>query len=92
MSRSFIGEEIEVQPGECYPQLEWFDWRGERYEVAKVVAAWQDSGFAKWLKRPRWWQRHHRNFYQIETGGGRRFEIYCDRGAKRKVWVLLKEL
>ena len=88
----FIDEEIEVQPGKCYPELEWFDWRGKRYEVAKVIGTWQDCGFADWMKRPRWWQRHHKNFYRIETKEGRAFEIYCDRGSKRRVWVLLREL
>ena len=92
MDGRFIGEEIGVQSGDCYPELEWFSWRGKKYKVARVIGAWQDYGFAGWMRRPRWWQRHHKNFYQIETRDGRTFEMYCDRGSKRKVWVLLREI
>ncbi len=92
MGGYFIDEEIKVQPGECYPELNWFDWRGKKHEVAKVSETWQDYGFAGWMKKPRWWQRRHKNFYRIETKEGRTFEIYCDRGSKKRVWVLLKEL
>jgi hypothetical protein len=92
VSEHFIGEEIEVQNGACYPGLESFRWRGDTYQVRKVVGAWQDYGFAGWMKRPRWWQRRHKNFYRIETREGRTFELYCDRGSKRMTWVLVKEL
>lgn len=92
MGKHFIDEEIEVQLGECYPEVEWFEWRGKRYKVARVIGVWQDHGFPGWMKRPRWWQRHHKNFYRLETKNGRVFEIYCDRGLKRKIWILFKEL
>lgn len=88
----FIGEGIEVEAGKCYPELKSFVWRGHKHGVKRVVAAWQDYGFASWMKKPRWWQRHHKNYYRIETDEGRLFEIYCDRGSGKKAWVLFKEM
>ncbi|KPJ51282.1 hypothetical protein AMJ40_00290 [candidate division TA06 bacterium DG_26] len=92
MAGRFIGEKISVEPGECYPELRSFEWRGAQYEVLRVMEVRQAHGFARWLTRPRWWQREHKNFYQVQTKDGKVFEIYCDRGSRRRDWVLLREL
>lgn len=92
MGGRFIGEKINVEPGEYYPELRSFKWRGTQHEVVRVTEVRQVHGFASWLKRPRWWQREHKNFYQVQTKDGKLFELYCDRGSSRREWVLLREL
>ncbi|MEW6524576.1 MAG: hypothetical protein AB1445_13695 [Bacillota bacterium] len=43
-------------------------------------------------RRPRWYHRRHRTYYQVRTTQGRRFILYWDRGGKTHQWVLLKEV
>ena len=57
-----------------------------------------DYGFGmSQLRRTKWWQRHHRNYYRVKTTQGEVFEIYYDRGTKlehpeRKKWFLYRQL
>jgi hypothetical protein len=66
--------------------------------IADILEAWQDYGFGKSpMRRKRWWQRHHRNYYRVRTTEGELFEIYYDRGtrlehAKSERWFLYRQL
>jgi hypothetical protein len=91
----FIGEKVEVEyeqlPGVKVPKK--FIWQGKTYEVAEVLLSWEDHGFGGAVPaKPRWWQRRHRVYFHIKTVEGDNFEIYWDRGAKKKVWILTKQL
>jgi len=49
------------------------------------------------LRRRKWWQRHHRNYYRVRTSQGEVFEIYYDRGTSLKhpeyrKWYLHRQL
>jgi hypothetical protein len=86
-----ISEEIEVEYDKEKMAPTAFTWRGERYAVSHLLAAWQDwhaPGYAKHAQG--WIHRRHRNCYIVKTEQGPIFELYLDRGAKEPVWVLLK--
>jgi len=69
-----------------------FTWKGQRFEIQEILRLWEDHGFG-FVPPPqrRWWQRRHRVYYQVQTTDGQRFEIYWDRGSKKKEWVLHKK-
>jgi hypothetical protein len=46
-----------------------FTWHGQEYEIVEVEKAYRRLDF----KRP-WWQRRHRDYYQVRTDTGQVFE------------------
>ena len=86
MPVEFIGREIEVQLSDDAGRRPLaFNLGSKRYEVAEVLANWQDHGFGSINPGARDWQRqHHRNFYRVRTAGGEVFEIYADWMASRR--------
>ena len=68
------------------------------YVISEILESWPDYGFgSNTLRRKRWWQRHHRNYYRVKTAGGETFEIYYDRGTdlsrpELKKWILHRQL
>ena len=88
----FIGEVITVETQGEVKRPARFSWRGRTYRVVRILASWQDYSMPAQVPRPNWRMRHHRNYYHVQTDTGERFEIYLDRGAKRREWVLLKHL
>lgn len=70
-----------------------FRWRGEDYEIHQVLEMWEEHGMGKApLRRPHWWQRRHRVHYIVKLKDGDIYEIYWDRGSKKKDWTLLKRI
>ena len=89
----FYCEEIKVTCQGTPKRPAAFTWRGEAYQVAEVIAAWQDWGFGPTAPKGRDFRfRRHRNCYHVKTASGEVFEIYFDRGAPKPVWILLKKL
>jgi hypothetical protein len=92
--KEFYGKKIAVN----YNQLSGlklpvsFVWRGKTYRVREIIDSWMDHGFGSLSTRRRWWLRRHRYYYQIATSEGDIFEIYYDRGAKDKDWVLYRKI
>jgi len=88
----FIGETIEVTTEGEVKRPAQFIWRGREYHITRIIYSWHDYAIPTQVRKPRFTMRHHRNYYQVETEGGERFEMYFDRGSKRPDWVLLKHL
>ncbi len=91
----FVGEKIDVQvaqePGFKRPVS--LTMKGATYTVKEVRTMWENHGFGGAPQRsPRWWQRHHRVYYIVETTAGEVFEIYWDRGSKDRQWFLTKQI
>jgi hypothetical protein len=91
----FISQKIEVEyqqePGRRVP-LSFF-WDHKTFEIREIISSWEDHGLpAARLKRPHWWQRRHRVHYLVQTREGSMYEIYWDRGSKKKEWVLYMEV
>jgi len=91
----FISQKIEVKfeqrPGWKEPRS--FIWKGKEYEIEKILSRWEDHSFG--LVPPsdrKWWLRRHRVYYRVRTKGGGVYELYWDRGSKKKDWVLAKEI
>lgn len=83
----FVSEEIEVyfacKPG---PPTS-FVWRGKTFKIVKCKFQGRKLDFGK-----RWWQRHHKDYYIVEDERRNIFQIYYNRGPRRRYWVLLKIL
>ena len=81
MAPQFISREIQVKvTGEVKTPVSFF-LDGQEYQIVEIVAAWADHGFGRFASgKHKWWQRHHRNYYQVKTEQGEVFEIYYDRG------------
>jgi hypothetical protein len=92
MVMDFIGEVIKVETAGEVKRPAKFTWQGHEYTVARILANWHDYSMPHNLRYPKWFMRHHRNYYHVETDTGDRFEIYFDRGQKRPDWVLLRQL
>jgi hypothetical protein len=89
----FYSDEIEVMKDQENKNPVSFIWRGKEYKIKEVIAFWPEFSQSKsGAKRTRWWQRRHRNYYRVLTEEEEVFEIYYDRGAKRKVWILYTRL
>lgn len=94
----FIGEQVEVRQAPDGPAPAGFTWRGERYDVLRVLTQWQDTGYGTTGAASRNWRtRRHRNYFHVECPGGDRFELYLDREAvpspqqrRRRRWMLLR--
>jgi len=84
-SRRFFGKQIEVTTeGEPRRPVS-FLLDDKLYIIEEILVAWPDHGFgATSGKRHRWWQRRHRNYYQVRTTDEEVFEIYYDRGVSLK--------
>ncbi len=94
ISTKFIDEKIEVEQDEEKRIPVSFIWQGTKYTVIKIKSSWQDYGFGQTPapKRVPWRTRHHRTYFQVITTNNRTFEIYYDRGSKKRDWFLLQEL
>ncbi|MBI4285130.1 MAG: hypothetical protein HY670_04410 [Chloroflexi bacterium] len=98
MAPKFFGREIEVTvSGEVKVPVSFrIDQR--QYEIAEIIAAWPDHEFGRApLRRKRWWQRHHRNYYRVKATSDEVFEIYHDRGtrleqARKGKWYLHRQV
>ena len=82
----FIDEEIKVRFVQKPGPPTSFIWRGREYGLAEVERAYRRLDF----KRD-WWQRRHRDYYRVRTDTGQVFEIYFDRGPRKRYWVLYRE-
>jgi len=98
MAPQFFGQKITVTvSGEVKVPVS-FRLGDREYVVSEIIEAWPDHGFGRTpLRRKRWWQRHHRNYYRIRTTDGEIFEIYYDRGTNMKhpeykKWFLTRQL
>lgn len=99
MAPRFFGREVEVRiSGEVKTPIS-FRLDEREYIISEIVAAWPDYGFGPTAegRKKRWWQRRHRNYYQVKTTEGDVFEIYYDRGTslkhpERKKWFLHRQL
>ena len=85
-----LSEPIEVEMPQdlvVLPHPLAFTWRGERYEVARLLEMWTDAGFGDRRKgKHHWWERRHRNCFRVETTDGNRWDLYLDRGGGRRKW------
>jgi len=54
-----------------------FTWRNQKYEVARLMSKWKSSGGSgcgeTYLRR---------HWYRVETTGGERMTLYCERQAR----------
>jgi len=98
MAPRFFSREIEVTvSGELRAPVS-FRLGEQEYAISDILQAWHDYGFGSSpLRRRRWWQRRHRNYYRVKTTQGEVFEIYHDRGtslkqAQRQKWFLYRQL
>jgi hypothetical protein len=86
-------EEIEVECESAMARPVSFVWRGQTFRIEKILRSWQDFRFPAGAPRKRTWRlRRHRNYFTVCTEGGRTFEIYLDRGAAERTWVLYREI
>jgi len=98
MAPQFFGQEIKVTTSGEVRVPASFRLGDREYVISEIIEAWPDHGFGRSTSRhPRWWQRHHRNYYRVKTTQGEIFEIYYDRGTnlkypERKKWFLHRQL
>jgi hypothetical protein len=89
----FIDEPIEVESEELTTAPQSFVWRGQPFQVAKVVKAWQDWRIPSYAKHAqKWMHRRHRNCFVVRTTDGQTFEMYLDRASGKREWMLLKRI
>lgn len=98
MVPQFFGREIEVTVSGGLRAPVSFRLGEQEYVISEIIEAWHDYGFGlSPLRRRKWWQRHHRNYYRVKTTQGEIFEIYYDRGTslehpELKKWFLYRQL
>lgn len=98
MAPQFFGREIEVTVSGEVKVPAVFRLDKQQYVIAEILESWPDYGFgSNTLRRKRWWQRHHRNYYRVKTTTGEVFEIYYDRGInlshpELKKWILTRRI
>ena len=98
MAPQFFGQEIKVSVSDEIKVPTSFRLGDREYVISDIIEAWHDYGFGRSsLRRKRWWQRHHRNYYRVRTTQDEIFEIYYDRGTslkhpERKKWFLHRQL
>lgn len=83
----FISEKIEVNFDRKPGPPTSFVWRERKYIIQEVVDHRLHLDFSR-----RWWQRRHRDYYQVKTAEGDLFEIYFNRGPGKRYWVLYKTI
>ena len=77
---AFFGQQISVGRDPETREPTSFSFKDETHEVARIMTAWQDYGFPNDGRKHTWRQRHHRNYYRVETSEGRKFEILLRQG------------
>lgn len=87
----FQSQEITVRTGHRPGLPEAFLWRGKEYRIREIWGEWPDYGFGR-AGKGRWWQRRHRTYFRVVTEDEEVFEIYLDRGSRRKRWFLYRRL
>ncbi len=89
-----IGETIEVERAPDAPRPLRFHWRGQTYEVARIIREWLDIGHGTLPKRShRWYNRRHRRYYLIEDAAGQQFVLYLDYADRHHItWVLARRI
>jgi hypothetical protein len=87
----FGSQEIVVRTGSRPAVPEAFQWRGKEYRIREIWGEWPDYGFGT-ARKGRWWQRRHRTYFRVVTDDDEVFEIYLDRGSRRKRWFLYRRL
>jgi len=98
MSPQFFSREIEVTVSGGIKIPSSFRLGDREYVISDILEAWHDYGFGRSpLRRRKWWQRHHRNYYRVKTTQDEVFEIYYDRGTslkypERRKWFLYRQL
>ncbi len=99
MAPQFFGREVQVTVSSEVKVPTAFRLDDREYVIADIIAAWPDYGFGPTApgRKKRWWERRHRNYYQVKTTEGEVFEIYYDRGTslkypERKKWFLHRQL
>jgi hypothetical protein len=89
---------IQVETGGDLREPRTFTLAKQTFTIARVLAVWHDYGFGKVApKRPRWFMRHHRTYYRVQTTNGEVYELYYDRGVslgntRFKKWFLTRKL
>ncbi|MFQ6091902.1 MAG: DUF6504 family protein [bacterium] len=90
---AFYSQPIEVKVEGRVERPVSFCWHGREYKIREVWAQWHDAGFGPLPPGSgKWWQRRHRNYFRVVTETDEIFEIYLDRGGKRKEWFLYRKL
>ncbi len=85
MAQRYFGRQVRVETRGALSAPMAFTLDGKEHTVEEVVAHWSDFSFGKLpLSQPRWWQRHHRNYFHVRTSEGEVFELYYDRGTSQK--------
>jgi hypothetical protein len=98
MAQHFFGQEVKVTVSGEVKVPASFRLDDREYLIAEIIDSWHDHGFGRSpLKRKKWWQRRHRNYYRVKTTEGEVFELYYDRGTnlehpERKKWFLSRKL
>ena len=83
MAQRYFGRQVQVETAGPLRQPAAFTLEGQRHSIVEIMASWADYGFGSGSgTRPRWWQRHHRNYYRVLTSEEEVYEIYYDRGTK----------
>ena len=86
-------EKIEVECKGEVPVPVAFTWRDQVFHIEKILRSWQDFRFPAGAPRKKTWRlRRHRNYFAVRTAEGRTFEIYLDREATERTWVLYREI
>lgn len=83
----FIGERVSVDGGAL--EMRAFVWRGERYDVERMLTSERSVDLAS-----PWWRRRHRAVVVVKTSGGRRFVLRRSGpvGAREGTWTLYEEI
>ena len=99
MSKTYFGKRIEVTTRGLVRQSASFRLDDKWHLVEEVVFSWKDTGFGNVprTRPPRWWRRHHRNYYRVRTTDGDTYEIYYDRGTslnnpRYRRWYVTRQL
>ncbi|NQT82376.1 hypothetical protein HQ563_05095 [bacterium] len=88
---SFICERISVCCEGTPAKPVSFIWHKKEYRIVAVKSSWHDWGFARSAPKKDWRSRRHRNYFLVQTEGGKVFEIYLDRANPSKPrWILHK--
>jgi hypothetical protein len=87
----FLSQEITVKTGHRPGIPVAFLWRGKEYHIQEIWGEWPDYGFGS-TQTGRWWQRRHRTYFRVVTEEKEVFDIYIDRGSKRKQWYLYRRV
>jgi hypothetical protein len=88
---NFVGQAITVETAANAPTPLALTWRGQRYVIARVLDEWVDTGYGPGhpARSRRWYTRHHRRHFTVQTAAGDVFEMYLDYADRsHRVWWL----